>query len=147
MAPFGWPRATSIVLGMAAAIAIAAPAALGQSSVKAIYEKYRLLGTFAIDCYQPASKQNFYYVNRLLDDGRVQSDVMSGATTRDFVVFIDKAEVRKAGEIALSGTREGKPVSMVWRVEADRLMSLQRVAEGKEYGGGGRWVYRCGAPG
>jgi hypothetical protein len=37
----------SIVLGVAAAILVGAPAALAQTSVKAIFEKYNLLGTLA----------------------------------------------------------------------------------------------------
>jgi hypothetical protein len=56
-----------------------------QSSVKAIFEKYNLLGTFAWDCSKPASKDNFYYVHRLLDADHVQRDQMSGPTQRDWL--------------------------------------------------------------
>ena len=56
--------------------AVRVPAAWAQSgSVKVLFEKYNLLGTFAWDCARPASRENnLYYVNRLIDADHVQRD-------------------------------------------------------------------------
>src|ERR1700704_6219590 len=110
-------QVTMIALGISVAIFGGAPIAFAQTSVKAVFEKHKLLGAFAWDCSKPASKNNLYYVNWLLDGDRVQRDQMSGPTTRDWVAFLDKAAEMKANEFALSGTRDGKPTDGIWRIE------------------------------
>lgn len=70
---------------------------------------------------------------------------MSGPTTRDFVSFIDRATERKPNEIEISGTRDGKPTSSIWRIEKKRIMPLEVTWDGKKVTGGGRWIDRCGA--
>jgi len=59
-------HAQSIVVGLSAAIVLAAPVALAQTSVQAMFEKHKLLGTFAWDCSKPANKDNLYFVHRVL---------------------------------------------------------------------------------
>ena len=48
------------------------------SSVKVVFENYKLLGIFAFDCSKPPTSDNYYYVHRLVDAGHVQRDRMSG---------------------------------------------------------------------
>src|ERR1043166_7437887 len=87
---------------------LAVPSAAQTASVKTVFEKYNLLGTFAWDCSKPASRTNYYYVHRALDGGHVQRDLMSAPTTRDWVATLDKAAERASGEIAVSGTRRSE---------------------------------------
>ena len=47
-------------------------------AVKALFEKHNLIGIFASNCRGPASKQNNYFVHRLLDPDHLQRDVMEG---------------------------------------------------------------------
>ena len=121
-----------IAFAAASAIVFATPDAFAQTSVKAVFEKYNLIGTFAWDCNLPASKENLYYMNRLLDDGAVERDQMSGPTTRDYVVFIDQASATAPNQIAVSGTLDGKPVSGVWRLQEQESVRVgDREVAGK----------------
>jgi hypothetical protein len=133
-------------------LAVSAPAAFAQTSVKTVFEKHNLLGTLAWDCSQPASKQNHYFVHRLLDADRVQRDMMEGPSTRGFVAIIDKAEGSKPNEITVSGTRDGKPFFSIYRIEPNRMLVLETTVDGKVQVAGGRvlnggeipWANRCG---
>jgi hypothetical protein len=133
--------------------AVSVPAPFTQTSVKTVFEKHNLLGTFAWDCSKPTSKQNHYFVHRLLDADRVQRDMMEGPSTRGFVAVIDKAEESKPNEITVSGTWDGKPFSSVYRIEPDRILVLETTVDGKVRVAGGRvhdggevpWANRCGA--
>src|SRR5213594_348040 len=60
-------------------------------SVKALFEKYNLIGTFAWDCSKPPSRDNQYFINRVVDADHVQRDLMSGPSTRHSIAMIDKA--------------------------------------------------------
>jgi hypothetical protein len=131
-------------------------------SVKAVFEKYNLLGNLAWDCSRPASKSNLRYVHRLLDADRVQREQMSGPTSRDWVVVLDKAAEAGSNQIALSGTLTGrvggrdldsKPTNGIWRVEPNRLVQWEATVNGEKVIDGGRyvstgvqvpWMYRCG---
>jgi hypothetical protein len=137
-------QTTAVLLGICVAIAVAAPPASAQSSVKAVFEKNGLLGTFAFDCTKPASKSNSYWVNRAIDDGHVQRDQMSGTTTREWIAIIDKAAEAKPNEIALSGTRDDKPTEGVWRIERKgddlRVQIVESSFNGKKLITGGKWL-------
>jgi tetratricopeptide (TPR) repeat protein len=128
-------------------------------SVKAVFEKHNLLGFFAPDCSKPVSKDNLYYLNRMLGDF-VQTDQMSGATDRDFFMVLDNAGEMSANEIVVTGTRDGKPTHMLWRVEhagaaGVRVRAAEVSWDGKKLVSGQRrtasghempWLQRC-APG
>jgi tetratricopeptide (TPR) repeat protein len=150
--------------GVAAPGSVPAPATGTAStpavSVKAVFEKYNLLGFFAPDCSKPVSKSNLYYVNRMLGD-YVQADQMSGATERDFFMVIDKAGEMSATEIVVTGTRDGKPLHMLWRFDraggtgmrvrpAEVSWDGKKLVSGQKGTSSGRempWLQRCGAPG
>jgi hypothetical protein len=145
-------QAGSIALGLAAAIVVSVPAAFAQASVKAVFEKHDLLGTFASDCAKPAAKDNSYFVNRLLDAEHVQRDRMSGPSTRDFALIIDKTTESKPNEVTVSGTIDGQPANSVWRLEQTRMLQLEATEAGKKTIGGGRdlatgkempWLNKC----
>ena len=137
-------------------------ATLTPASAKAVFEKHNLLGFFARDCGQLVSKDNLFFVNRLVSGDYVQTDQMSGPTNRDFVILIDKAGEIDSNEIVVSGTRDGKPINMLWRVEGAaagagtrvRPMEVswgrEKIVTGRRLADSGRevaWLQRCGAPG
>jgi hypothetical protein len=70
-------RMMTILRVAALGMGLSAPAAQGQdTAVKTVVEKYKLLGTFAQDCAQPASQTNWYFVHRAIDDDHVQRDLV-----------------------------------------------------------------------
>jgi hypothetical protein len=145
----------SIVRAMAAAtVTVLAVSPAPAASVKEIFEKHNLLGTFAWDCSKPASKDgNWYYVTRVLDADHVQRDFMTGPTTREWALILDKAAEPKPNEVSFSGTLDGKPVEGLWRLEEGRVHQWSSSENGKKLIGEGRllssgrempWLYRCG---
>src|SRR5712692_1269086 len=156
------PVKTLRVFGTLAAIAFVAPAAQA-ASVKEIFEKYNLLGTFAWDCSRPPSPDNnWYYVNRLIDADHVRRDFMTGPSTRPWVVVFDKAVELRPNEIMVSGLLTGRiigktveraPVDGVWRIEPNRIQQWSSTFEGKPLISGGRldnrempWNHKCASP-
>jgi len=149
----------SIALTMAAAAAIILAAAPARAAtVKEIFEKYHLIGTFAQDCTKPPHQdnpQNWWYVNRLLDDKHVQRDFMTGPSTRFAVIMIDSATELKPNEIRVTGMRDGEiTVDNVWHIEPNRTRTWEgigdtkgKIADGKyvKTGNDIPWVYRCGS--
>lgn len=131
-------------------------------SVKAIFEKYNLIGTFAADCGKPASPNNVYYVTRVIDANHVQRDIMEGPTSRARYAIVDKAEalgpneVRDAGLLSgmLANTNHDRtPVGGVWRVEPNRIRFVEVTIGSQKTVTGGRfvrsnqetrWYNRCG---
>jgi hypothetical protein len=155
-------HAATIALGLSAALLIDTPTALAQTSVKAVFEKHNLLGTFAWDCSKPASRDNRYYVHRAINTDLVQRDQMSGVTTRDWVALIERAAEVKPNELALSATFTGrsigkdfdsKPSSGLWRLEPNRLLQWESTIDGQKVVQDGKlvsngfqlpWATRCG---
>lgn len=143
--------------GVAAADAQAA-------SVKEVFEKYGLIGTYAWDCSRPPSgDNNWYFVNRLIDADHVQRDYMTGPTTRLWFSIIDKATELKPNEIVISGkitgriagsTVDGQSSDGVWRIEANRMQQWSGTVAGKPIIANGKqistgreipWLNKCGA--
>jgi hypothetical protein len=155
-------HAATIALGLSAALLIDTPTAVAQISVKAVFEKYNLLGTFAWDCSKPASMDNRYYVHRAINTDFVQRDQMSGPTTRDWVARIERAAEVKPNELAVSATFTGrtmgkdldsKPSSGLWRLEPNRLLQWEATIDGQKVIHDGKlvsngfqlpWASRCG---
>jgi hypothetical protein len=155
-------HAATIALGLSAALLIDTPTAVAQTSVKAVFEKHNLLGTFAWDCSKPASTDNRYYVHRALNTDFVQRDQMSGPTTRDWVARIERAAEVKPNELAVSATFTGrsmgkefdsKPSSGLWRLEPNRLLQWEGTIDGQKVIQDGKlvsngfqlpWATRCG---
>ena len=125
------------------------------ASVKEVFEKHGLLGTWALDCSKPASRSNYYYVHRLLDADRLQREAMEGPQSRAFLAVIDRAAEKGPNELAVSGTVDGKPFSSIYRVEPARMRVLKSTIDGKVVITGGRfvngsefpWADKCSAPG
>ena len=151
------------VVGLAVIAVLAASSAQAQSgTVKAVFEKHKLLGTFAWDCSKPAANNNLYFVHRPLDGGQLQRDQMSGETTRDWTLIIEKATDARPNEITYSGlvtgrllgrNLENKPVNGVYRIEQNRLLQWEATVDGERTIGGGKilsngsqvpWASRCG---
>jgi hypothetical protein len=125
-------KATAFAVAAATATMLAVPCAQA-ASVKEIFEKYKLLGTFSYDCTKPADKKNLYYVNRALDADHVQRDEMIAPTTRGRVVMISKAEELKPNEIKLSGSivDGASSVTLVWHIEPNRMLQWEASWDGK----------------
>jgi len=114
--------------------------ALG-SSVRAVFESHGLIGIYAVDCGRRASRSNFYYVNRALDDGHVQFDVMSGPTTRYAETIIDQARDVTSDEIYVNGTHDdGRALENVWRFTANRTDEVEYSLGGKKQIANTKWL-------
>jgi hypothetical protein len=159
---------TCLLMGAAASVLVGLClsniAARGEGgAAKAIFEKYNLFGTFAWDCSKPPSaKDNWYYVHRLIDPDHVQRDLMTGATTRQWLAVIDKVVELSPNELEVSGTITGRvrgrdvdraPGNGKWRVAPGRLLQWETTMEGEKLIADGRlvntgfqlpWSNRCG---
>ena len=114
------------------------------SSAKTVFENYQLLGIFAFDCGKPASANNYYYVHRLLDPGHVQRDRMIGTDSRDYAYVIDRALVMTPNQVSLNGirsegSRKGEFIKEVWRVEPNRIMTIEQTIGGNTVISGARF--------
>jgi hypothetical protein len=96
---------------------------------------------FAQDCSKPAKAiDNWYYVTRLIDANHARSELMGGPTTVTSVTIIDKAWETGPDEIAVAGTREGKPTTSVWRLDKNRRMPLSATFGDQQLVSAGKWV-------
>lgn len=139
-----------------AALTIAAASAAQAATVKEVFEKYNLLGTFAWTCSQPANDDNnWYYVNRAIDADHVQRDRMIGPTTRGAVAILDKATESKPNEIAIEGIIDGQRFAGTWVIEKTRMLQWEATLAGKKTIAEGHltktgnpmpWLNRCDPP-
>jgi hypothetical protein len=131
-------------------------------SVQAVFEKHNLLGTFRSDCGVPITADNIFYIHRALDAQHVQSEQMSGAMVRDWLVVLDTAREISPDMLAISGVLTGriggrhfnnKPAAGIWRLESNRLLQWEgtidgekTIADGKLVSNGSQlpWLHRCG---
>jgi len=120
------------------------PAQGRAETLKEVFEKHNLLGTFAVDCTKFASKANPYFVNRLIDADHVRRDQMSGPTIPDVVIMVGKISEVRPNELEWSGTRDGKPIDGVWRIERKgdsmRAQGIEASWDGKKLISGGKWA-------
>jgi hypothetical protein len=124
------------------------------ASVQEIFGKYELLGFLAVDCSKEVSRDNDYYVHRLVDADHLQRDVMEGRTVVTSVIKIDRAAEVRPNEISVSGSQDGKSYTAVYGVEPSRTRVLEATVDGKVEVAGGRmanggetpWHNNCAAP-
>jgi hypothetical protein len=121
-------------------------------TAKSLFEKHNLLGTFAWDCSRAVGRDNYYYVHRVLDAQHVQRDMMSGPTSREFVVIWERGTELRPNTISLFGTRDGEPVESIYRVEPGRVRVMESTAGGRKEISDGRfsnsgretpWMNKC----
>jgi len=137
-------------------LAFLAVAPTRAASVKEIFEKYQLLGMFAVDCTKPPSDDNRYFVHRLVDPDHLQRDRVSGPGARDYAYMIDQASEVGPQEVSVSGTRvegsrKGEPSTEIWRIERDRLKIMEGTLGNVNVISSGRynrraivpWINRC----
>jgi hypothetical protein len=125
----------------AGAPAQASPASPRAATVKAIFEKYHLLGVFAQDCAKPPKAiENWYFVDRLVDANHVQQDLMDNETNRTHVTIIDRAVENKPDEIFVSGARDGKRAAAIWRIDKGRMVPWETAFGDQTQVSGGKWV-------
>ena len=121
-------------------VALSMPDAQAQSGVKAIFEKYKLLGAQSWDCNKPPdANNNWRFVNRLIDADRVQRDFMTTATNRLWSAILDKADELGLKEISVAGTRNGKRTIGVWRIDGNRMLQWQAEEDGQTLVVDGKW--------
>jgi hypothetical protein len=123
-----------------AAVGLCGPAAHAQAGgVKAIFEKYDLLGVLSNDCTKPTDGRTQYVVHRALEGDYVQRDVMAGLTTRRFAELIDQASESRPNEVTFSYTIDTQRFSAVARVERARMRLMEATrANGEKLIAGGR---------
>jgi hypothetical protein len=128
------------MFAMAAAVALLAASSTQAASVKEIFEKYNLVGIFAWNCTRPPTKDNLYFVNRMLDEGHVQLDEMSGPTARDWATIFDKAVELTQDEISISGDCNGVRSESVWRLQENRARGVESTLGDKKLIAGGKFI-------
>jgi hypothetical protein len=137
-----------------AAVLLSALPAAHAASVREIFEKYDLIGNFAVDCSSPPSPQNLFIVHRVLGADLVQRDAMIDGTTRRDASVVDSASESKAGEITISLNNEQRRLKLVVRVDRKRIQTVESVREnGDKLIANGRsttdnadvpWLNKCG---
>ena len=131
-----------VMMGAVIAVMASASGTCGAQTVKVkqVFEKFGQIGTFAWDCSKPPGADNFFYVNRALDDDHVQRDEMIGPSERRAVTIIDKATILGPNEFSLSGKRDDQVAEAVWRVEPNRQVAWEVSFDGKKVISGGKLV-------
>jgi len=117
------------VASIVASILFVAPTARA-ASVNEVFEQYGLFGTFGIDCAQPISPKNYYVYFRALDGDRVQIELMVGPRQQQYAYVIDRAEARGPNGIAISMANEQRRLNLLYRVEGERLRTMESAREG-----------------
>jgi tetratricopeptide (TPR) repeat protein len=151
-APPTAPAAAAPAPTVAAAPAPAAAAA--PVTVKELFEKYDLFGTFAADCSMPVSEQNQYIVHRANSD-YVQRDSMVGPSTRADASLIESVSEPAPNELDLTMTNERGRTNEVIRLGDRQWRSMEAARDnGEKLISGGRamqgarlvspWLKKCG---
>jgi len=127
---------------------------MGEPSVKDIFEKYGLLGTWSADCTKPVSKENRHAVYRVLDADHVQREVLSDPTIQGSLSVADRASEAGPNEVAISWVDDHGRTDNVVRVEANRFRlwhstretGEKLVVEGIEVDDKAAtlWIQKCG---
>jgi hypothetical protein len=137
-----WRWSTLVACVACAIMGPCIPAAHAQSgSVKAIFEKYDLLGVLTSDCTKPSDSRTMHFVYRVLDGGYVQRDQMVGLTTRQYAAFVDQASESRPNQVTFSYTIDAQRFNLVGRVERSRIRTIEAVgATGEKLVTGGRFA-------
>jgi hypothetical protein len=127
------------------------------ASVKEIFERHGLLGTWSADCTKPLSKQNRYAVYRALDADHVQREVKSDPTAEGALSVADRASESGLNDVNISwvdGTGGGR-VNNTVRVEGNRFRLWHSTSDtGEKFVVDGRevdddeetvWIHKCGS--
>jgi hypothetical protein len=125
------------------------------TSVKEIFEKHGLLGTWSADCSKPLSKQNRYAVYRVLDADHVQREVKSDPAAEGALSIADRASEAGPNEVNISWVDGGGRVNNTVRVEGNRFRLWHSTSEaGEKFVVDGRevdddeetlWIHKCGS--
>jgi tetratricopeptide (TPR) repeat protein len=141
-------------LAPSAALAAAPAVATRMVTVRELFEKYDLIGTFAADCSMPVSEKNQYIVHRVNSDF-VQRDSMIDSSTRADASLIDSATEPAPNELDVAMTNERGRTNEVmrlgyrqWRLmesardDGERLISGGRATQGARLES--PWLKKCG---
>jgi tetratricopeptide (TPR) repeat protein len=136
------PENVATASGSAAAAPVAAPSqppvTTRSATVKELFEKHGLIGTFAADCSMPVSERNEYIVYRV-NSTFVQRDRMTGAASTD-ASLIDSATESNINELGLSRTTQRGRINDTIRVETGRWRLLESASESGEKVVSGGWI-------
>jgi hypothetical protein len=124
-----------------------------EPSVKAIFEKHGLLGTWSADCSKPLSKENRYAVYRVLDGDHVEREIKSDPDKPGALSVADRASEDSLNEVNISWVNEDGRTNNTIRVEGNRFRLWRSVSEaGEAFVVDGRevddneetlWIYKC----
>ena len=129
-----------VAAGVACSLVCLAPARAQDGAVKALFEKYNLIGAFSFDCGKPADSNNWRFVNRVVNGNQVERAYMASPTRVGWSSIITKADDLGSNEILLSLMRNGKPTVGVWRLERNRMLQWQAEEDGKTLIADGKWL-------
>ncbi|HXP77628.1 MAG TPA: hypothetical protein VN823_26075 [Stellaceae bacterium] len=108
---------------LAALLWTAAPCFATESPVPGVLKQFGLLGTWAIDCAQPASADNEYSIYAVSASGEATLSYARGEPYRDIVYAIRTAERAATDRLALQVLHmpERIPVDLVLLKEGDAV--------------------------
>lgn len=135
------------------------------AAAKAIFDRHKLIGTFAEDCSKDPSDANQYIVHRLVGADRIERDQMKDRNARSYAAFVEDAEELTGNDVSmtivimesLNAQMKGWKMQLITRLDDDRIRLMQsgaltgpyagrtNIFAGKASGGGGetRWLTRC----
>jgi opacity protein-like surface antigen len=116
---------------LAALVMSAAPAA-NAASVKDLFERYGLIGTWAFDCSQPASEQNPYLFYRLVDAEHVARDTMNSPTNRVNASVADFLVESNPNEVVMGVKTARGRTNLTVRIERKRIRTFQSTRDNGE---------------
>lgn len=113
----------------------------GPGSVKTVFERHNLLGTFAKDCSQPAkAEENWYFVDSLIDPDHVQRDRMASQTARASRTIIDQAFELTPNEIVVRGSADNQATFVLYHVDNKRMVQWEAISGGQPLISKGKWI-------
>jgi hypothetical protein len=147
------PRIAPRLVGFTTVLALA-PAAAQAASVKEIFERHELLGTWSADCSKPMSRQNRHAIYRVIDGERVQREVKAEAAVHGALAVSDRASETGSNEVSITWTTDRGRTTNIVRLERNRFRLWHSADEtGKTFVVDGRevddnhdtqWIEKCG---
>jgi hypothetical protein len=119
------------ICALIALVVSAAPAAKA-ASVKDLFDRYGLIGTWAFDCSQPTSEQNPYIFYRQLDSDHVARDTMNSPTNRINASVADFLVESNPNEVVIGVKTARGRTNLTVRIERKRIRTFQSTRDNGE---------------
>jgi hypothetical protein len=130
------------------AFVLTTPLAAKAESVQQILRQYGMLGTFADDCSQPASKNNFYTVYAPMPNGNVRRTYYNGPNKIYNQYVLEHVNRISSDQLFYQQKGSAGRISIVLIVAGNRYHVLSSQNEnGKAYVQDGKFTSNTSSPG